>query len=428
MPPKNTPRALVYKALMSMTENDGYSTIVLDNMLKNSELTRIERSFTSALFYGVITRDMTLEYIISKYSKTPVKKLNTAVLTLLKCGLYQLKYMDNVPQSAAVNETVELAKSVGEQRAAGFINGILRSFERAGCTYPLPKDKLTATSIEYSVPMPLISLWRKAYGHEKAMEILAGLDSVPPLFIRVNTRKTTTEKLLALLQNEGVTATAHPQIHNCIVLTAHGGVTKLASFRNGLFHVQDGSSQLCATACGVKDGMRILDICSAPGGKSFTLAQLADNCEVLSCDLYEHRLELVREGATRLGLDNIKTLCNDATIYNPDLGVFDIILCDVVCSGFGIIRRKPEIKYKSLKTLDELPILQYNILINATKHLKKGGHLVYSTCTLNPVENEQVVERFLKENENFSLETAPTTIFPTVGGTDGFFYAVLSAR
>lgn len=420
-----TARQLAFTAVCGLFENESYSNILLDQLLKESDLSQQDKSFCSAIFYGIITRDITLTYIIEQYCTTPVKKLDAKVLALLKLGIYQLKYMDNVPESAAVNETVNTAKLVGLSHVASLINGVLRSFIRGDLQYKIPKDKLTATSVQYSVPMPLISLWRKSYGPEKTAEILEGINATPPMFLRVNTSKTTVLELLAVLEKEKVNATVVQTQPNCIKVMSHGGITRLDSFKSGLYHVQDLSSQICSTVGGIQENYNVLDICSAPGGKSFTMAEQCTNGKVVSCDLYPHRLTLVEDGASRLGISNITTVASDATKYNQNLGEFDLVLCDVVCSGFGIVRRKPEIKYKPLKTLDETPNLQYNIISTAYQYVKDGGRLIYSTCTLNPAENEQVVEKFLENHKNFILEQPMTTIFPTVDGGDGFFYSIL---
>ncbi len=333
-----TARHVAYLAALAVFESDSYSNIALDNLLTKHNLTKQDKSFCSALFYGVVSRDITLMHIIKQYSKTDIKKLTPTILTLLKLGIYQLKYMDNVPASAAVNETVNLAKQLGENSAAAFINGILRAFDRANCSYQQPKDKLTAASVEYSVPMPLISLWRKSYGAEETQRILEAVNATPPLFLRVNTGKTNTNELIQILKDEGLNATQVSSQPHCIKLLSHGGIARLNSFKQGLYHVQDLSSQRCATAVSVDEGARVLDICAAPGGKSFTMAQsVGASGMVLSCDLYPHRIELIREGAERLSLTNIDTLCQDATIFHKNIANFDIVLCDVVCSGFGII-------------------------------------------------------------------------------------------
>lgn len=392
-------------------------------------MTPRDRAFCAALFYTTVSRLITLDYAIAAHSTRPLQKLHPAVLAALRCGFCQLLYMDGVTDSAAVNETVEVVRQLGRQDAAGFVNGVMRGFIRAGRGWPVPKDKLTALSVSYGVPMPLIQLWRKGYGHEKTLDILNGLEGAPPLYARINTLKTTAPLLCGQLEREGVQAEPVPDEPGALLLQGTpGGVAALPSFAQGLFHIQDLSSQRCAAAAfgGGFIPKRILDVCAAPGGKSFTMAQLAGaSTTVVSRDLYPARVELIRTGAQRLGLEGIDPQCGDATVFEQKLGLFDLVLCDVVCSGFGILRRKPEIRYKQLKALDGLPDMQYNILNTSSRYCAPGGRLVYSTCTLNPAENEQVVRRFLEQSEGFAILGEPVTVFPTKGGADGFFYTVL---
>ena len=257
---------------------------------------------------------------------------------------------------------------------------------------------------------------------------MEGCQTPAPLFIRVNTCKTTAAALQARLVEDGITA-EETTVEHALRLIDAGDVTRLEAFREGLFHVQDLSSQKCAAALGVQAGHRVLDVCSAPGGKSFTLAEMMDDTgSLLAMDLYPNRLRLVEDGAARLGLHCIKTQARDAQIYDNSLGVFDRILCDVVCSGYGVIRRKPEIRYKDPVEAAALPQMQLAILTASSRSLSCGGRLVYSTCTLNPAENEGVVERFLRENTDYALCGEPVTCLPEQNGGDGFFYAVVERR
>ena len=283
--------------------------------------------------------------------------------------------------------------------------------------------------MEHSVPAPLIQLWRRAYGHDAALEILQGSRGPAPTFLRVNTTKTTPAALMARLLAEGRESRAVPGVENALELMTPGGLAELSSFREGLFHVQDLSSQLCAAALAPEPGMAVLDLCAAPGGKTFTVAELlGDRGRVLARDLHPHRVKLVEEGAARLGLASVTAETGDALCRDPALeGKFDRVLCDVVCSGFGTLRRKPEIRYKPLDSLDGLPEVQYNILENASHYLKRGGRLVYSTCTLSPAENEEVVARFLGSHPEFSAPVPAKTYIHGREGLDcdGFFAAVL---
>ena len=312
--------------------------------------------------------------------------------------------------------------------ASGYVNGVLRAFLRDGKKIALPREPLAALSVQYAVPKALITLWRQGYGEETTRAILEGCQSPAPLFIRVNSQKTTAEALMEKLAEENITAEKTP-VENALRLEGAGDVTRLAAFREGLFHVQDLSSQRCAAALDVRPGHRVLDVCSAPGGKTFTLAErMEDTGSLLAMDLYPHRLKLVEDGAARLGLRCIQTKANDAQIYDKSLGVFDRILCDVVCSGYGVIRRKPEIRYKDPAEGVALPQTQLAILTTSARYLAPGGRLVYSTCTLNPAENEGVVNAFLREHRELALCGEPVTCLPEQTGGDGFFYAVVERK
>lgn len=421
-------RLTAARGLMEVFGSGGYSNIVLDHKLEQEDLSPQDRSFCAALFYGVIEQALALDYAIGKYSSIPVKKLSPGVLAALRCGFYQLLHMPSVPPSAAVNETVTITRQLGERRAAGFVNGVLRSFLRAGMAVPEPKDKLTALSVAYSIPAPLIQYWRKSYGQEMTLRILEGSRGPAPIFARVNTCRTTAAELTELLAGQGVQA-EEAGVKDALRLTAPGSITRLPAFQEGLFHIQDLSSQLCAAAADPRPGMRVLDVCAAPGGKSFTMAQLMENQgELVCCDLHPHRVRLIEEGAARLGLNILRPMVQDATQYNPERGSFDRVLCDVVCSGYGILRRKPEIRYKPLETLDGIWLVQYNILETSAKYCKEGGRLVYSTCTLNPQENQQVVQRFLDAHREFRLVEPMTTLVKGELDCDGFFYAVLERK
>ena len=425
-------RQIAAAALMDVERDGSYSNLVLEPYFRRGDLPRRDRAFCSALFYGVLERRITLDWTLSHYSRVPVLKMDPAVRAALRLGAYQLMYMPSVPPAAAVGQSVETARALGAGKAAGFVNGVLRSMSREGCRCPAPKDRLGALSVEYSVPGPLIQLWRRGYGHETALEILEGTRGPAPVFARVNTQRTAPAALRERLREEGVASEEVPGVPGALRLLDPGPVGELAAFREGLFHIQDISSQLCAAALDPRPGMEVLDLCAAPGGKTFTLAQLmGDQGRLLARDLYPQRLRLVEEGAARLGLASVETCPGDAREPDPALlGRFDRVLCDVVCSGFGTLRRKPEIRYKPLDSLDGLPDVQYNILDTASCYLKPGGRLVYSTCTLNPRENEGVVERFLAAHPEYRTAAPPKTYIRGREGLDcdGFFVAALERK
>lgn len=427
-------RQIVLELLVKMDKNGAYSNIVLDNTFSGERLSPRDKAFATTIFYGVIERRMTLDYIIRLYSSVEFDKIETDVLQLLRMGLYQLLYMDGVPESAAVNETVELA----QKSSKGFINGILRSFLRDGMkiNYKDLKDE-AKLSIEYSCPRWLVKKWISQFGEDTTVEILKASFGRPPLFAKVNTVKCTADELIAALAKDKVSAKKNALLDDCVEIGRVQGVEATNAYRKGFFHIQDISSQLCCKIARPVFNETVLDICAAPGGKTFSMAEAMANRGVIrSFDLYNGKVSMINEGAKRLGLDIIKAQVNDATVYNKDIPMADKVLCDVVCSGLGVIRRKPEIKYKPMKTLEDIPILQKHILQISSKYVKIGGTLIYSTCTLNRAENEDVVEAFLAENPDFTPVVVPLTVsgventpmrtfLPQTTGGDGFFAATL---
>ena len=424
----NNPRLAAARALLQVFRDGAYSNLATGRLFE--DLDSRDRAFAAALFYGVLERAVTLDWAMGCYSKTPVGKMTPAVREILRCGFYQLLYMPAVPPSAAVNETVQLTRQLGEDRAAGFVNGVLRAFVRKNCDFPHPKDRLMAAAVEYGVPAPLIGQWRRDYGPDAATGFLEACTQKAPAFARVNTLRTSREALLRTLAAEGAEALPCPEDPDAIQLLGGGSPADIPAFGRGLFHMQDLSSQRCAAVLDPRPGMAVLDLCAAPGGKTFTLAQrMGDRGRVAARDLHPNRLRLVEEGSARLGLGSVRTAVGDAQVYDPDLGRFDRVLCDVVCSGYGVIRRKPEIRYKNPRGLDGIRVSQYNILCTALNYLDEGGLLVYSTCTLRPQENEQVVEAALEEHPAFVLDRPMETLIPGPDWRgDGFFIAVLRHR
>jgi 16S rRNA (cytosine967-C5)-methyltransferase len=341
--------------------------------------------------------------------------------------------MDGVPDHAAVGESVELVKKLRTGHAAGFVNGVLRSFLRAKKQIPLPDAPIAARlSVEYACPDPLVALWIDGYGEEAARRILLNSLGKPPLFLRANTLLISAEELASRLSaHEGITASVDPDLPACLLAENAGAVHRLPEYRRGFFHVQDKASQLAALALQAAPGMRVLDACSAPGGKAFTLAEIMENQgELVAADLHEHRVKLIADRAKAMKLDCIRAVARDMTAFDESLGLFDRVLCDVPCSGLGVIRRKPEIKQKPLADFESLPSIQYKILDTSAQYTKTGGRLVYSTCTLNPAENEEVAHRFLAEHPEFQPAPLPEilgggherTILHD-WGADGFYMA-----
>ena len=385
-------RQLAFETLLKIEQKNSYSNLSVAGVLKDAVLQDADKAFFTALVYGVIERKITLDYNIEKYLSQPMDKLKPEALTILRLGAYQLLFMDRIPAHAAINEAVELAKKNGARYAAGLVNAVLRRISENGLALP-DETAENYLEVKYSCPQELIFLWESAYGRDKTIGILE--HALGP------------KKIYARHKTEG--------------LKVLNDISELADD----MHIQDKASQLCCEALDPKSGERIFDMCAAPGGKSFTIAELMhDEGEVLAFDIHEHRVKLIRDGAARLGLTCITAQVGNAEEYDSALGTADRVLCDVPCSGLGDIGRKPEIRYKKVKEIAKLTPLQYNILVKSARYIKEGGTLVYSTCALNPAENEDVVGRFLENNAGFTLKEQ-RTIFPQDEDCDGFFYAVL---
>ena len=377
------PRLTVVKMLMKMESSEAYSNLLLDHAFNEAELSDRDKAFAAALFYGVLERRLTLDHVIRTNSKIAFEKLDKAAVQILRTGLYQLLYMPSVPESAAVNESVKMCKKLKCFSAQGFVNGMLRSFIRSGKKISYlgisPEKRL---SVEYSCPEWLTEKFISEYGMDFAVRALKASVGKPPVYARVNVLRTTTDKVIAELAKQRIKAAPYPGLVNCIRLEKAGDIEKCAPFRQGLFHVQDISSQLCCLTLRPVVNETVLDVCAAPGGKSFTLAELmGNNGKLYSMDLHDMRVGLIEDGAARLGIKIITAMQNDASKFNGALPQADRVLCDVPCSGFGVIRRKPEIKYKPPEEFAGLPEIQYQILETSARYVKSGGTLVYSTCT-----------------------------------------------
>lgn len=426
-------RRAAYDVLLQIYKKQAFSNLTLDQVLRSAQLPIRERAFASRLVYGTVERQLSLDYIIERYLTQPIQNMKLQVLVHLRMAVYQLYFMDKVPAHAVIDETVGLAKSTGCGFASGMMNAVLR--KAALEQIDLEQAPL---SVRYSCPAHLIRMWTKMYGQTHTMGILSHINEAAPLTIRTNTILTNAAALRISLEQAGVKVKSLP-LADALELEQLPGVAASPQFLDGLFHVQDMASQLCAVALGALPGETVFDMCAAPGGKSFTLAeQMEGTGRLCAFDYYEHRLELIQSGAQRLGLANIETAVQDARCFAPGLGLADRVLCDVPCSGLGIIRRKPEVRYKELDSLKELPALQLQILSASSAYVKPGGTLLYSTCALNKRENQQVADAFLQANPEFTAvpclpeisrgidaDGPYLTLFPHLHGTDGFFMAKL---
>ncbi len=415
-------RTVAAKALIRV-DRGGYSQLILDAALGSAQLSPRDAAFASALFYGVIERKMTLDHCIAKYAR---HALSDTVANILRMAFYQLIYLDSVPAHAAVDEAVSMTRALGQRSAAGMVNGVLRSFLRDGCVIPPVKGTTSQKlAVEYSCSQDIAEKFIEWYGEQKAREILSASIGRPPLYIRANTLKTSADELVCKMADKLDNQPSRLLDGNCIEF--EGDAAHTVSHKLGFFHIQDICSQKAALTLEAQPEERILDVCAAPGSKSFVIAQQMQNRgEIISCDIQKNRLSLIEKGAKRLGITIISAKENDGTLYNEQLGVFDRVLCDVPCSGLGVLRRKPEIKYHGADSLCGLPEIQYKILENSAKYLKAGGVLVYSTCTINPEENEDIIRRFIAENGDFSPfpfegEKWFETTLPAENGGDGFF-------
>ncbi len=433
-------RQIAYEILLKIEVDEAYSNLAIDSAVKMYNPDSTDCAFISRLVYGVTERKITLDYVISEYLSKPIKKTKPEVLTVLRIGAYQLLFMDKIPQSAAVNESVKLVKTNKCDFASGLVNAVLRKIAGNGLVINEKLSETEKISVQYSMPEDTVKFLIHHYGKDNTEAFLKNTLEPKEIFIRVNTVKITAKELKDLLVKENVKV-FDTYLENALKIEINNAVYNLESFKNGFFHVEDLSSQLCVEALELFEGATAIDVCAAPGGKSFSAAQYMKNKGVLySCDIYSQRTDLIKDGAERLGLTNIKPFVNDATVFNEELPQMDRVLCDVPCSGLGIIGKKPEIKYKKLDDAKSLLPIQKQILETSSKYVKEDGRLVYSTCSVNPNENRKICDAFLKDNPDFySVKVLPhieravdegdyLTLFPHKNNCDGFFIAVFQRK
>ena len=425
-------------ALNACQRQGGWSDGALKKQLAAAELSGRDAALATQLCFGVLQNQMLLDFYLSKFSNIPLKRMEGKVVQTLRLGAYQMLFLTRIPHSAAVNSAVTLVKThCKNPRAAGMVNGILRSMERSLQNMPvIPQgDPVAYLSTLYSHPEWLVKEFILSLGEEETAQLLAADNSQPPTAVMVNTTRTTAEELKTMLEDDHVEAEPHPWLENCLLLHRTGDLERLEAFQQGLFYVQDPASRLSVLAAGAKPGMKVLDCCAAPGGKSFAAAIAMENQgEIVSCDLHPHKKKLIQAGADRLGLTIISPKTADGKVFRPEWeSAFDLVLVDAPCSGLGVIRKKPDIRYKDPAPLADLPAVQLDILRNAARYVRPGGTLMYSTCTLLYRENGEVVETFLAENKAYKAEAFPlpgpvglvqggsVTLWPHRHGTDGFF-------
>ena len=416
-------RKLAWDTLCRFEKAGQYSNLALDAVLKKYQIADADRALLTALIYGTIERQTTLDYWVDTLVQKPPE---AEIRVLLRLGLYQLAFLDRVPDHAAVNETVSLAP----KRASGFVNAILRSFLRAGKTFPPPDretDPVGFLSVTGAVCRPLAEKMISVFGLERSASILAATLQKSGICLRWNPLKVDFETFENALRAAGYEPT--PVGKTGFRLSAGAPISKLPGFSEGWFFVQDEASQRCVSALEAKPGMVVLDVCACPGSKSFGAAlDMNNQGRVLSFDLHASKLSLVTSGAGRLGITILSAAERDARRALPEWeNKADRVICDVPCSGFGVLSKKPELRLKSPETSAELPAIQSAILARSATLVRPGGRLVYSTCTIFPEENEGVVAPFLRDHPDFEL-IGQQTLYPDTDGTDGFFYAVLERK
>lgn len=420
---------------LERTRRDGaWSSALSDAMKTKYDLDSRSLSLAVSISLGVLQSTALLDYYIDLNSKS-ASKIEPKVRDIMRSGAYQLIFMDKIPASAAVNESVALCKKLGYSRASGFCNAVLRKIASCADKLPEPPGKGTAKylSVKYSHPQQLAQYIVDRRGYDAAEAFLAADNTIPDTCLQVNTLKITPDELMARLSAEGVPCSMHPWLPDCIVTA--GSVSSMPGFDEGLFYVQDPAAKCAVLAAALEPGINVLDSCAAPGGKSFAAAiAMRNEGSIDSCDLHDKKIRLISEGAQRLGISCINAFSHDAR--EPFYRQYDAIIADVPCSGYGVIRKKPEIRYKPLEDSASMPAIQAAILENLSQYVKPGGVIVYSTCTVLGRENEDVVKAFLRAHAEFSAEgfTLPNgetaadgyiTFWPDIHGTDGFFVSKL---
>ena len=436
-------REIVLGILMDVTEHDVYSHIALGNVLaKYQYLDKKERAFITRVAEGTLEHMIEIDYILNQFSKVKVKKMKPVIRNILRSAVYQLKYMDSVPDSAVCNEAVKLAVKKGFGTLKGFVNGVLRNTARNLEQVEYPKEPRAFLSVKYSMPEWILELWLKEYDEDTVEKVLADFQKEKPVTIRTNVSRINPEALEERLKSEGVSVKRHPYLPYAYEITGYDYLGDLRSFQEGLFAVQDISSMLVGEIAAPKEGNYIIDVCAAPGGKSIHLAdKLNGTGQVKARDLTDYKVHLIRENIDRMQFDHISAEVMDASVLDENsVEKADIVIADLPCSGLGVLGRKTDLKYKTtLEQAEELAEIQKSILDVVWQYVKPGGTFVYSTCTINRAENMDNVHRFLKKHPEFILapiqehlcdalkdsviKQGCLQLLPGVHESDGFFIA-----
>lgn len=444
------PRESALDVLIKVDKKEELSHIAINNVLEKYQFSeKRDRAFFTRLVEGTLERQITIDYVGDQFSKTKIRKCKPLIRALLRMGIYQILYMDQVPDSAACNEAVKLAKKRGFSRLSGFVNGVLRNISRNKDTIKYPsKDKnlVKYLSVTYSIPEWIIRFFMKTYDNETVEKMIASYLEEKKTTLCCLVSKGGKDVIAKELSDEGVTVEDGDLIDNAIKIKDYDFLYRLRAFREGKCYVQDESSMLCAKLAGVKEGDFVMDLCSAPGGKSIYVAdQLRGSGKVLSRDLTEYKTDLIEDNIDRMGFTNMTSEVFDATILDEEhIEAADVVIADVPCSGLGIMGKKNDIKYHiSEEGMNDLTKLQRQIMENAVQYVKHGGTLIYSTCTINPAENEEnfrwIVDNFdfeavdLREElpENLKIDTAKDgyiQLLPGIHPCDGFFIGKLRRK
>ncbi len=411
-------RRTAFQILLKVEEEKAFSNLSSNKYIKQNNPEN--PAFVRELVYGVLSNKLLLDYYLNLLIPSGIEKVKKREKTLLRMGLYQLKFMKNIPQYAAVNETVSLAKSLCRGRE-GFINGVLRGYIKKQGELQLPCDDTDEIlSVKYSFSPWIIKMWKKQYGQESTIKLMEASNSRPVLCIRVNLMKTTVEELSHLLSEKGMVVDKG-RYSDIVLYVSGSNILDLEEYKKGLFSIQDETSVLACQYLEPRPGDLVIDTCASPGGKTSAIGEMMDNKgKIISCDIYPHKLELIKKQADRLGITIIETKLLDGIKGDKALsGKADKVLVDAPCSGLGVIRKKPEIKYKEQKDIQKLIKVQSDILNNASYYVKPNGVLLYSTCTINKDENDEQIEKFIKTHEDFEI-LYEKQFLPT-DGLDGFF-------
>lgn len=443
------PRETALKILYDINEKGAYSNIAVDKFLEAGELKAIDRAFVTELVYGITKWRLTIDWIIAQFSSIKLKKLSPWILNTLRLGIYQIIYMDRVPESAACNESVKLARKYGHQASSGYVNGVLRNIARNKSKIQFPDeetDLIKYLSVRYSHPEWLVEKWLGQFGREFTEDLLESNNGIPDLVIRTNTLRTSREDLLLRLKAEGIEAEAGKYAPEAIRLKKPSSIINSELFRQGYFQVQDESSMLVAKILDPKPGELVMDLCSAPGGKATHIAQLMKNRgRVVARDIHPHKIRLIEEAVERLGTSIVEPEVFDAAILDEKFaGKVDRVLLDAPCTGYGILQRKPDIKWsRSPSDQAEITALQKKLLEVGSSYVKPGGVLVYSTCTIGNEENEDLVKEFIRTHDEFEFcaiekllpeplaergKAGCLQLYPNLDGVDGFFIAKMQKK